>query len=73
MRACCKAQRLIVFRSIHTAGVATSTARLKTGADDPHDEAMRWARRVFRPTNLRATPPLFSGCATTENRAIGYQ
>jgi hypothetical protein len=92
MRACCNAQRVIVFRSIHTAEVATSTVRLKTGADDPRDEAIRWAAEFFAPptlggerrvgnnvsststsTKVGTLPPLFSGCATTENGAIEYQ
>jgi hypothetical protein len=53
MRACCKAQRVIVFRSIHTAEVATFTARLKSGADDSHAKTIRWARRDFRPTGVQ--------------------
>jgi len=51
MRAGCQTQRVDRFPVDPYRRGGTSTARLKTGAGDPHDEALRWARRVFRPTN----------------------
>ena len=52
MGACCQTQRVDRFPVDPYRRGGTFTARLKTDADDPHDEAIRWARRVFRPTNL---------------------
>jgi hypothetical protein len=53
MRACCRAQRVIVFRSIHTAEVATSTARLKSGADDSHAKQYVGRAEIFAPPAFR--------------------
>jgi len=44
------AQDVIVLRRDPKQGGATSTARLKSGADDSQDKTIRWARRDLRPT-----------------------
>jgi hypothetical protein len=51
MRASCVAQDIVVLRPIQTRRGGTSTARLKTGAEQFYWLATSSARQVFRPTN----------------------